>query len=54
MPHICMDEILLFMAMLPFVSSFFVKCHQWWHTKFEHKCHTKNCDSLHIEHQNEK
>ena len=54
MPHICMDEILLLMATLPFVSSFFVRCHQWWHNKFKHKCHEKTCDSLHLDHKDEK
>lgn len=53
MPHICMDEILLFMAMLPFVSSFFIKIHQWWHIKFQHKCHHKGCIVEHSEHKDQ-
>lgn len=42
MPHICMDEILMFMAMLPFIGVFFRKIHAWWHAKFSHKEHKKS------------
>ena len=51
MPHICMDEILLFMAMVPFVSTFFVRIHQWWHLKSKHRCHTNRCNSDHPIHK---
>ena len=50
MPHICMDEILMFMAMLPFIGVFFRKIHAWWHSKLNHKCHEKACDNTHTEH----
>jgi hypothetical protein len=36
-----MDEILMFMAMLPFIGVFFRKIHVWWHSKFKHKEHEK-------------
>lgn len=53
MPHICMDEILLFMAMVPFVSAFFSRIHRWWHLKYKHQCHTDNCNSVHADHEKE-
>lgn len=37
--HICMDEILLFFAMFPFVGVAFHKLHAWYHKKFKHKDH---------------
>ncbi len=54
MPHICMDEILMFMAMFPFIGVMFTKFHIWYHNKFTHKCHKTNCNETHIEHFNEK
>ena len=51
MPHCCPDEILMFMAMLPFIGAFFRKLHVWWHNKFNHKCHHKiECQENHLEH----
>lgn len=50
MPHICADEILMFMALVPFIGTFFKRCHVWWHLKFNHKCHNNNCDNNHINH----
>lgn len=37
--HICMDEILLFFAMFPFIGVAFHKLHAWYHKKFHHKDH---------------
>jgi hypothetical protein len=54
MPHICMDEILLFMAMFPFIGVAFHKAHSWYHMKFGHGCHQdKHCDETHVEHKHE-
>lgn len=53
MPHICMDEIIMFMAMIPFVGMFFRKIHAWWHQKFNHKCHQDACQEQHVEHNDE-
>lgn len=50
MPHFCIDELLAIMAMIPFIGYFFAKMHVWWHTHFGHKCHEKDCDSTHVEH----
>lgn len=41
MPHICIDEVLMFMAMIPFIGVFFRKCHLWWHNKFQHTAHAQ-------------
>lgn len=40
MPHICMDEVLMFLAVFPFIGFYFKKVHLWYHTKFHHKPHT--------------
>lgn len=39
MPHICMDEIIMFMAALPVVGFYLTKVHTWYHSKFNHKDH---------------
>jgi hypothetical protein len=52
MPHICMDEILLFMAVFPFIGVTFQKTHAWYHKKFGHKCHhVERCEETHVEHE---
>lgn len=43
MPHICMDEVVMFMAMIPFIGIFFRRIHAWWHVKFGNPCHVKMC-----------
>lgn len=48
--HFCYDELLLIFSMLPFIGVFFRKIHAWWHSKLNHKCHEKACDSTHTEH----
>jgi hypothetical protein len=50
MPHFCGDELIALMAMLPFIGVFFQRVHVWWHTKIAHKCHTKECNETHVEH----
>lgn len=50
MPHICLDEIMMFMAMFPFIGFYFRKVHAWYHAKFNHKCHEKTCNDVHLEH----
>jgi hypothetical protein len=45
-----MDEIIAFMAMLPFIGIFFRRIHTWLHGKLNHKCHEKTCDDTHVEH----
>jgi len=54
MPHICMDEILMFMAMFPFIGVIFARIHMWYHNKFTHKCHEPSCDDSHLDHIDEK
>lgn len=51
MPHICIDEILMFMAMFPFIGFYLRKLHIWYHVKFGHKCHEKTCSDTHVEHE---
>ena len=53
MPHICADEILMIMTMVPFIGIAFRKVHSWYHIKFDHKCHQETCDSKHVEHNKE-
>jgi hypothetical protein len=48
--HFCQDELLMILAMIPFIGIFFRKIHIWYHAKFHHKCHEKNCDAEHPEH----
>jgi len=49
--HFCMDEVLMIMAMLPFIGVFFRRVHAWWHGKFNHRCHhVTRCDEHHLEH----
>lgn len=50
--HFCTDELLAILAALPFIGIFFHRLHAWWHKRFNHKCHEKNCDSSHLEHDN--
>ena len=50
--HFCSDELLMILAMIPFIGIFFTKIHNWWHLKFGHKCHEKGCGSKHVEHYN--
>lgn len=40
--HICMDEVLAFLAIFPFIGFFFRRLHVWFHLKFKHKPHTRN------------
>ena len=50
--HFCMDEVLMIMAMIPFIGVFFRKCHAWWHSKFSHQCHhVTHCEEIHLEHK---
>lgn len=42
MPHVCIDEILAFLAIFPFIGIFFRKLHLWYHMKFKHKAHKHN------------
>jgi hypothetical protein len=51
MPHICADEILMIMMMIPFIGYFFNKIHVWYHEKINHKCHTEGCNETHAEHK---
>lgn len=52
MPHICSDEILMILAMIPFIGAFFRKIHNWYHVKFKHQCHEKvSCNEIHLAHQ---
>lgn len=39
--HFCMDEVLMFLAMIPFIGMFFRKLHAWWHKKINHASHKK-------------
>lgn len=50
MPHICMDEILMFLAIFPFIGIYFRRVHAWYHAKFHHKCHEETCNAAHAEH----
>lgn len=49
--HFCSDEILMFLAVIPFIGAFFRKIHNWYHVKFKHKCHEKSCESKHAVHK---
>lgn len=40
MPHICIDEIMMLLAMFPFIGVFFRKLHVWWHAKVNHAQHS--------------
>lgn len=48
--HWCMDETLALLSVLPFIGYLFGKLHVWYHAKFHHKCHEKNCDAEHVDH----
>lgn len=48
--HFCYDELLMILAAIPFIGILFRKIHNWWHTKFHHKCHEEYCYSDHVEH----
>jgi hypothetical protein len=49
--HFCMDEVLMIMAMLPFIGVFFRRVHAWWHSKFNHQCHhVIKCEENHLDH----
>lgn len=39
MPHFCADELIMIMAMVPFIGIFFKRLHVWYHSKFNHKEH---------------
>jgi len=53
--HFCMDEVLMIMAMIPFIGIFFRKCHAWWHSKFNHQCHhVTRCEDTHVVHVHKK
>lgn len=49
--HFCADEMLMLMAMIPFIGIFFRRLHVWWHSKFNHKCHhVTPCQEHHVDH----
>jgi len=37
--HFCADELLMILAMIPFIGAAFHKVHVWYHKKFKHKDH---------------
>lgn len=37
--HFCQDELLMFMALLPFIGHYFDKWHAMFHVKKNHKDH---------------
>lgn len=45
--HWCIDETLALLSIIPFMGYFFGKLHAWWHVRFSHKCHEKNCNQVH-------
>jgi len=47
--HFCMDEVLMIMAMIPFVGVAFRKAHAWWHSKFKHDSHQPRSEKRHEE-----
>jgi hypothetical protein len=51
--HFCADELFAIMMMIPFIGIFFRKLHTWYHTKYGHKCHEKECLEIHAEHVEE-
>ncbi len=51
--HWCMDETLALLSVIPFIGYFFAKIHNWWHSKFGHKCHEAACQATHVEHSEE-
>lgn len=53
--HFCMDEVLMIMAMFPFIGFAFRKVHVWWHTRFNHQCHhVTRCEDHHVVHEDQK
>jgi len=40
--HFCADELLMLMAMVPFIGMYFKRLHLWYHTKVKHKDHNGN------------
>jgi hypothetical protein len=53
--HFCMDEVLMIMAMIPFIGVAFRRVHAWWHGKFNHQCHhVTKCEEHHLEHESKK
>jgi hypothetical protein len=49
--HFCSDELFAILAMLPFIGVFFRRIHDWYHLKFGHKCHKKDCNDSHVIHK---
>lgn len=50
--HFCADEMIMIMAMIPFIGAFFKKVHLWYHVKFHHHCHIDSkCDKNHVDHK---
>lgn len=47
--HFCADELMMIMAMVPFVGVAFRRLHTWYHIKFKHHCHS-NCQENHSHH----
>src|SRR5271169_682606 len=48
--HFCTDELLMTLAMIPFIGILFRKLHVWWHKHFHHQCHEKGCEAQHLDH----
>jgi hypothetical protein len=48
MPHICMEEVLAFMAVLPGLSYATVRFKNWWHTRHLRQ-HPTSCPHDHKE-----
>jgi hypothetical protein len=45
-----MDEILLFLSIIPFIGVFFKRIHNWYHERKKHLCHHQPCTDTHIDH----
>jgi hypothetical protein len=48
--HFCSDEALAISTSIPIIGVFFRKLHKWYHSKTHHKCHEKDCQAEHVEH----
>jgi hypothetical protein len=51
--HFCADELYMLLSLVPLVGIYFRRIHIWYHIKFRHKCHEKQCNDTHVDH-NEK
>jgi hypothetical protein len=49
--HFCADEMMMIMAMVPFIGVGFRRMHAWYHLKFKHHCHKSNCNKEHLDHK---